>query len=127
MAITNDTLKSYADLLHANGFDIYAPKSSPAEFFAYSQTVDGVECFGYVQAEYFGGFSHLMPITPSRVHGSNMEVEGVAETKNDIGSVDCLTVEVARLIARPTNKGRWVGVQRNHKDAAMLERMYDKW
>ena len=114
--IRDDGLCNYADLLQANGFSIYEPKGS-ADYFMYSRQVDGRECFGYVQKDYFGSYSHTMPIRPSHKHGSSMFVGGVA---------DELTVAVARLVARPRNSNRLVGLQHNYEDSLWIERGYTR-
>jgi len=127
--IKDEGLKAYAHTLAAAGFAIYEPTGSMGSYFTYSRMVDGQECFGTVQAEYFGGYSHHMPIKPSRENGSSMWVAGLPgqkDSSND-GSYEVLTVEAARMIARPSNRNPLVGVQRNHYDAAWLARGYSKW
>lgn len=119
-------LREYADLLEANGFTIYLP-TGPGHnwtYFVYSQVVDGQECFGTVQAEYFGGYTHLMPIRPSAQFGSSMVVDGVPNPQNQIGRAE-LTVEEARTVARPSNTGPYVsGRHYNHKNPGVLARHF---
>lgn len=107
-------LIAYADTLQAAGFAIYEP-GGHWEYFIYSRVIDGRECFGIVQADYFGEISHSMPIRPSRENGSAIILPGW----------DRLTVERAQEVARPRN----VGVARpgvpleNYYDPRRLERM----
>lgn len=116
--IKDTALSEYADLLAANGFAIYEPRSSHGDYFKYSRVVDGGrECFGYVQHEYFGGYSHSMPIRPSRENGSSMYIDGVAGE---------LTLEAARKVARPFNRNELVGRQENYRDELRLDRLYIK-
>ncbi|WPH57854.1 hypothetical protein [Mycobacterium phage WXIN] len=131
MAIKDEGLKSYAHLLESKGFAIYEPKGigyTSGSYFTYSRLVDGQECFGTVQAEHFGGYTHTMPIKPSRENGSSMwvaKLPGQDDNSND-GSYEVLTVEAAEMVARPTNSNPLVGTQKNYKDAAWLERGYAK-
>src|SRR4051812_5548804 len=82
LMITDDALREYADRLEANGFTVYEPKGSK-RYFLYSRMVDGQECFGYVQSDWYvgpggpSGYSHSMPIKPSIENGSSMFVEVV--------------------------------------------------
>jgi hypothetical protein len=120
MSITDPELIEYADLLAENGFTIYVPKGTSFDYFTYSQVVDGKECFGNVQHETlraFGGYSHSMPIRPSREHGSSMFVAGVE---------DALTLEAAQKVAQPSNYNDLVGTQSNFRDEYWLNRMYTK-
>lgn len=132
MTIKDDGLKAYAHLLESNGFAIYEPTPSGytrGTYFTYSRVVDGQECFGTVQSEDFGGYTHTMPIKPSREHGSSMWVAGLPgqdDNSND-GSYEVLTVEAAQMVARPFNTNPLVGKQANYKDAARLARGYVKW
>lgn len=119
--INDDGLRAYADLLQRNGFTIYEP-SGWWKFFIYSRVVDGQECFGMVQtngyrSEQFKAYEHSMPIKPSVENGSSMWVEGVPNE---------LTVEAAKLIARPTNYNPLVGRQKNYEDD-LTTRGYVKW
>jgi hypothetical protein len=116
--IKDEGLKAYADLLESHGFAIYEPIGSMGTYFLYSREVDAQECFGYVQVEYFGGYSQRMPIKPSKENGSAITVSGVR---------DELTVEAARAIAKPTNRGAYVnGAQQNYEDPSWLARSYVK-
>lgn len=119
--MTDPKLNEYADLLADNGFTIYLPTSPGRhDWFIYSQVRDDRECFGTVQAEYFGGYSHTMPIRPSVAFGSNMVVDGVPNPKDSIGRAE-LTVAEARRVARPSNTGPYIsGWHRNYKDPARL-------
>lgn len=106
--IADPGLNAYADLLERNGFTIYEPASGRGNYFRYSRLVNGVECFGYVQRDYVGsGYSHSMPIRPSIQHGSSMFVEHVRGE---------LTVEAARMVARPSNWNSVVGKHLNYDD-----------
>lgn len=95
-------------------------------------TPETVECFGTVQLGYFGGFSHSMPIKPSREHGSSMWVAGVPDSTPDqydrgtMNDGDPLTVEAARKVASYRNSNPLVGTQRNYRDARSIDR-YTKW
>lgn len=111
--LKNERMQEYADLLQANGFQVYESKSG--EYFMYSQVVDGRECFGLFQhdtyrTEAFRTYEHRMPIKPSREFGSAILVVGVEQ--NDF------TVEAARKVAQPTNRGLHVGPQlhRNYRE-----------
>ena len=118
--IKDDGLRAYADLLEANGFAIYEPKSSTGSWFTYSRMVDGVECFGTVekdQAPLARGYKHTMPIRPSVEHGSSMFVAGVPEE---------LTVEAAEAVASPSNYNHLVGIQKNYREEQWLDRLYTK-
>lgn len=119
--MTDQLLNEYADLLADNGFTIYLPTSPGRhDWFIYSQVRDDRECFGTVQAEYFGGYSHSMPIRPSVAFGSNVVVDGVPNPKDSIGRAE-LTVAEARRVARPSNTGPYIsGWHRNYKDPARL-------
>lgn len=108
--IGDPALAEYADRLEAAGFTIYEPASArgTTRFFRYSRLVNGQECFGYVQRDWTGsGYSHSMPIRPSVQHGSSMFVHKV---KGE------LTVEAARLVARPSNWNDLVGTHANYND-----------
>lgn len=119
--IRNDTLAEYAHTLADNGFTIYEPKGESGDYFMYSRMVDGVECFGSVQqcTLRLEGYSHAMPIKPSRVNGSNMFVGSVAD------GWDNLTVEAARTVASPTNWNSIVGTQSNYR--VVNAGMYEVW
>lgn len=117
MMMRDQRLADYADLLEANGFAIYLPTSQfNWSYFTYSRVVDGRECFGIVQADHFGGYSHTMPIKPSAAFGSSMAVDGVPNPKDSIGRAE-LTVYEARKVARPSNTGPYIsGWHQNFKD-----------
>lgn len=119
MTINDDALANYARLLADNGFVIYEPTGSWGHF-VYSRIVDGQECFGDVQKANVGafGYQHHMPIRPSQENGSSMFVDGVP---------DELTVEAAEMVARPTNRNKYVGTQKNYTDTHSLERSYIRW
>ena len=115
--IRNDALRNYADTLKGAGFTVYAPGGA-WDFFTYSRTVNGLECFGTVQIGHYGGFSHHMPIRPTRDNGSSMWVEGVPDSTPDQGDPhgdNPLTVKAAQRVASPSNYNRLVGTQRNHR------------
>lgn len=121
MTITDPALREYAELLHANGFNIYESTRS-AKYFVYSRMVDGVECFGDVQRDDVGfGYSHYMPIKPSVENGSSMFVD-----YPDGRPVNDLTIEAAKQVAKPTNWNRLVGLQKNDSDAVRYDH-YTKW
>lgn len=103
--INDPALAEYADRLQAAGFTIYEPLT-PQSYFDYSRVVDGKECFGYVQRG-VGRYSHSMPIPPSREAGSNMWVAKVP---------DELSVEAARMVARPFNSNPLVGRRPNYRN-----------
>lgn len=127
--IRDEGLRRYADLLAANGFAIYEPIGSMGTYFTYSRMVDDRECFGTVQAERFGGYTHTMPIRPSIEHGSSMWVEklpGQRDATND-GSNEALTVAVAKMVAKPANRNALVGKQENYRDPSWLDRGFVKW
>lgn len=110
-------LQEYAHRLSEAGFRVYA-HSGPGliTFLLYSQEVDGKTCFGSVQRANFGnGYEHHMPIRPSKENGSSMWVKDVPED---------LSVEAARMVARPSNYNPLVGTQANWQDLAWLERGY---
>ena len=117
MAITDLELRDYANVLYENGFTIYEP-AGRWKHFIYSQLVDGVECFGIVEREDFGDYRHLMPIKPSREHGSSIFVDGV---QNE------LTVDAALIIAQPENRNHLVGSHKNYRDPEALAKHYIKW
>lgn len=119
MALTNETLRAYAELLQRAGFAIYEPKGVVGDYFMYSRIVDDVECFGLVQREWGGAevYRHLMPIQPSVEHGSSMYVDGVLNE---------LTIDVAQEIASPRNTNSVVGTHDNFNDRRFLD-MYEKW
>jgi hypothetical protein len=110
-----------------HGFTIYLPTSPGRHnWFVYSQVRDDRECFGMVQAEYFGGYSHTMPIKPSAAFGSSMVVDGVPNPKDSIGRAE-LTVYEARKVARPSNTGPYIsGWHQNYYDPARLASSYVK-
>ena len=91
--ISDPTLREYADRLEDAGFTVYEPKG-PGNYFRYSRTINGQECFGYVQRGWGSTgrtYEHLMPIRPSIEHGSNMTVPDTYG----------LTIEAAQRVARP--------------------------
>lgn len=113
------TLREYMELLQRNGFVVYEPLGGyRGTYFLYSRVVDGVECFGSVQCDEFGGYSHSMPIKPSREHGSGMFV-GDKDSEQ-------LTVDKAMQVASPNNWNRLVGKQANYKDTRWIERSYTR-
>lgn len=114
--ITDDALEAYAQQLERAGFTIYEPRRVRGGYFRYSRRVNGVECFGYVQHDYFGGYSHSMPIKPSAEHGSSMWVEGVPGE---------LSVVAAIKVARPANYNPIVGRHANYADPRWAD-MYVK-
>ena len=116
--IANAVLSEYANRLEAAGFAIYESVSGPGTYFRYSRMVDGKECFGYIQLDYFGTFQHLMPIKPSIEHGSSMWVPD-ARGK----ALSALDVETAKLVARPFNRNPVVGTHANYADPR-FEYMY---
>lgn len=116
MTIKDSALREYATLLASNGFAIYEPAGVWNHFF-YSRVVDGRELFGYVQREMVGsGYSHSMPIKPSREHGNQLAMPDVDE----------LTVENAEKVASPRNRNDWVGTHENYRPDS-LDRMYTRW
>jgi hypothetical protein len=70
MALINEALHEYAELLQSAGFDIYEP-SAGWNYFIYSRVVDGRECFGMVAEATVSleGYSHTMPIAPNKDGG----------------------------------------------------------
>lgn len=121
MTIIDSALREYAQLLHSNGFAIYEPLGT-WNHFVYSRIVDGQECFGVAEKDTVGfGYSHSMPIKPSRENGSHMFVDYA-----DGRPVEDLTVEAARTIAQPTNWNKVVGVQKNYAKFGRYDR-YIKW
>ena len=122
--IKDQGLRDYARLLESNGFTIYEPTGTMGTFFTYSRMVGDRECFGTVSANRFQslgtGYSHSMPIRPSRENGSSMFVAGVPDEVT-------LTVDAARKVAQPRNRNALVGTQENYKDSAWLERGYVRW
>lgn len=112
MAINDSALEEYATELRNAGFQVYEPKGKWNTFFVYSRMVEDKECFGVVQQEsvVLMGYSHHMPIKPSRENGSGMFLETVKD------GFDCLTVEAATKVASPTNSNRLVGSQTNWFD-----------
>lgn len=108
--IIDPTLNEYASRLEDAGFTIYEPKGN-GNYFRYSQVVDGQECFGYVQRAWTGTgrtYTHLMPIRPTIEHGANMTVPLATG----------LTVEAAKLVAKPVNRNDVVGTHSNWGDPA---------
>lgn len=118
--INEPALRVYANQLERHGFSIYEPvgtKVSSGDYFMYSRTVDGQECFGYVQRDYAraASYSHSMPIRPSVENGTSMYIDG---TDNE------LTVEAATKVASPFNTNRDVGRQANYEDRKWIDRLY---
>ncbi|ANA87033.1 hypothetical protein PBI_KATHERINEG_97 [Gordonia phage KatherineG] len=109
--LKDEKLQAYAEELKAAGFEVWIPTRPGSAFFLYSRHVDGQTCYGSVQQMTLRleGYSHSMPIKPSREHGSSMFIEDVED------GWDCLTVEAAELIARPENYNPLVGRQKNHR------------
>lgn len=105
----NPELAEYARQLVMAGFKVYEPKQS-ANYFIYSQVVSGKECFGSVQEDYFGGYSHLMPIKPSRQCGSSIFVGGDKQISEG------LTIEAAKRTAQPYNYNCVVGKRENYHE-----------
>lgn len=125
--IRDEGLRTYADVLERAGFAIYESNAVGLNFFRYSRVVNGRECFGYVQLGYFGGYSHTMPIPPTRENGSSMWVDGVPDSTPDQGNRlgNPLTVEAATMVARPWNSNPLVGRQANYDDPRW-RRMYQR-
>lgn len=121
MTIADEALDAYADTLMAAGFTVYEPTGPAARYFRYSRVVDGQECFGVVQQEALRlqGYSHSMPIKPSKENGSSMFVDGVED------GFDALTVEAAETVAQPRNHNPLVGWQDNYDDPRTA-RMYTR-
>ena len=111
MNIKDTRLAAYADMLESAGFTIWEPRT-PGNYFKYSHDVDGVECFGYVQADYWGEISHSMPIAPSIENGNMAYVFGVNGE---------LTVEAAEKVAQPYNICPYV-TPSNQANYALTER-----
>lgn len=113
-------LEAYAQRLEQAGFAIYEPTGRmPSRHFRYSRVVDGKECFGSIDAGYYGGFSHIMPIKSSIEHGSSMWVDGVPDSRPESThhvAGDPLTVEAAEKVASPSNYNPLVGRQHNYED-----------
>jgi hypothetical protein len=108
------TAAEYAAVLIAAGFTVYADvrptrpfPTRKASWFHYSQTVDGVECFGIYHdgSEGFDGAYHTMPLTPSRLNGSGAHIGAQWGDEATLGMDDfpIESVEMARAVARPTN------------------------
>lgn len=114
-------LKEYAERLLAEGFRVYVPKNwRGGTFFFYSREVDGKTCYGNVQKNHFSGYSHYMPIKPSKESGSSMFVG------HDDDPVFTLTIEDAKRTARPSNNNPVVGTHVNWYDARELEKGFDE-
>lgn len=103
-------LREYATLLTKNGFRVYLPNDASYRhlaFFLYSRTVDGKEFWGSVQSDRpLGGYSHHMPLKPSKDFGSSMFVPEADE-------LDPLTVEAAEVITREINRNPVIGTHAN--------------
>lgn len=121
MALINEALHEYAELLQSAGFDIYEP-SAGWNYFIYSRVVDGRECFGMVAEATVSleGYSHTMPIAPNKTVGSSMWVPGVPD------GYDCLTVDAAKTVASRSNSNPVVGTHSNYRDDRLLARL-TKW
>lgn len=121
MAKLDEALTAYAALLTEAGFTVTVP-TGDWNFFRYSRIVDGVECSGTVhQCTYrLEGYSHSMPIRPSRENGSSMWIPEVED------GWDNLTVEAAELIARPYNSNDVVGSHANYRHPRDADR-YVGW
>ncbi|AWY03914.1 hypothetical protein SEA_NEDARYA_97 [Gordonia phage Nedarya] len=116
MTLKDEKLQEYAELLKANGFEVWIPNRPGSRHFVYAREVeskagDDKWCYGSVQQDsvVLQGYSHSMPIKPSREHGSSMWIPEVPD------GWDCLTVEAAELIARPSNYNELVGRHHNHR------------
>jgi len=116
-------LRDYALKLRAAGFTVYGSERPrlradrspvPLTFFIYE--LDG--CFGTIQRGHwtFPEYEHHMPITPGLEDGSAIIVGGTWGDKPTLGidQMDRLSVEYARAVARPENRGLVTGkVHRN--------------
>jgi hypothetical protein len=122
--IGGPTLRAYAAHLFDNGFTIYEPISEYRymEYFLYSRKVDGHEYFGQVErapidVDTFSGYTHSMPIRPTRKYGSYLYMPFNGE--------DELTVEAAQKVASPMNSNRFIGAHHNHMhDVEAVKRRY---
>ncbi|AOE44701.1 hypothetical protein SEA_STROSAHL_98 [Gordonia phage Strosahl] len=121
MTIKDEKLREYAQLLHDNGFTVHVPRSI-AHYFKYSRVVDGNEYYGTVQrcTLRLEGYSHAMPIKPSRDFGSSMYVPDVED------GWDNLTVEAAEKVAQKFNHNKDVGNQQNNAHVRFMD-MYYRW
>lgn len=117
--ILTPELRDYATELLEAGFSIYVverPSPRPLSFFRYSQVVEGRECFGYVQYDNLYGYSHSMPIKPSRQSGSSMFIGNSEEP--DQGTAQ--SVDYARRVAQPRNWNHLIGWQDNYAPVRVL-------
>ena len=97
-------LLEYANTLAAAGFEVWhgASQGSPG-YLVYRNASNG--CWGTFQRSYFDGWQHLMPIKPSREHGSAMYLDR---------PIPPWTVAAARQCAQPTNRNDLVGRHANY-------------
>ena len=114
----NERMLGYAQELIADGFKVYVHPDARTWFY-YSIEVEGRECFGYVQQGQFAtlgmGFEHAMPIRPSVKTGSSLVVLTTASPSS---------TRIAREVAAPSNRGRWVdGIHANHRPS-LMDRCY---
>lgn len=101
----------YASRLLDAGFTVYLPRSTklgPSSWFHYSREIDGQVCYGTFSGPSrtnFGEASHTMPITPSRLNGSEAVIGGRWGDDATLGidDLDPFSVEYARAVARPSN------------------------
>jgi hypothetical protein len=110
----HERLAAYAHKLRAEGFTVYLPiklrtpraADLSYNFFHYSRTVDGRECYGIASMPDFpmfnGQIEHTMPLTPSRLNGSGAHIGGALEGA-PVSTLDADSVDMARAVARPTN------------------------
>lgn len=102
--IIND-LREYGQRLAAAGLEVWLNTHYWGGWLTYKNPENG--CYGTFQHSDHFGWSHYMPLIPSREYGSAMFV----------GNADDWSVEAALRTAMPENFNPIVGTQKNAKSA----------
>lgn len=132
MSTTETVLKpklaAFAQELLAAGFKVYLPASDikrvqngglpqVGTWFQFSREVEGLTCWASVELGYFESASFSMPIRPSVKNGSSMWVAHRGAQQISRGDYsEALTVDNAKLYAKPNNYNPLVGIQANYHD-----------
>jgi len=107
-SMMDERIRAYADELVGAGFDVwFTSTGSGGGWLTYRDPRN--DCWGTLQHG-MEGWQHLMPIPPSRVHGSSMFVQ---DRRHPRERLDPFSVFAAQRCARPSNWNELVGVQRN--------------
>jgi hypothetical protein len=123
--LLHEDIAPYAEELRRHGFTVYAHDPVPyfvradgsfakSRWFVYSRDVEGHTCYGHLNMSHFPMFeppTHTMPTRGTREHGN-----AVIVAEADVLPWD--SVEAAEVIARPENRGRYIGgvVKQNRGD-----------